>query len=154
MKHYSFHTFSSLHFHTFSWRSTLTLPQILGFNFVYCQCLPEYNSKHWRYTKGGLCFFLDVTLSYDHCLNLLQSAEEFVIFLVFQHNGSPLTDTFLQTKYGLWRKALPRSWKNKVPLVVQWSRPFCFCCRGSPSGEGSIPGRGRSWSDSNNPPKW
>ena len=37
-----------------------------------------------------------------------------------------------------------------------WSsgQDLCFRCRGSPSGEGSNPGRGRSWSDPNNPPKW
>ena len=89
MKHYSFHTFSSLHFHTFSWRSTLTLPQILGFNFVYCQCLPEYNSKHWRYTKGGLCCFLNDTLSYYHCSNLFYLPKSLFFFLFSNTMAAP-----------------------------------------------------------------
>ena len=46
--------------------------------------------------------------------------------------------------------------ESPAPITVQWSsgQDLCFRCRGSPSGKGSHPGRGRSWSDPKNPPKY
>ena len=60
----------------------------------------EKNSQYWRYTKGGLSYFITFTFSCLECLNFASILSLF-FFLFFIHNGSPLTDcTLLQTKYG------------------------------------------------------
>ena len=80
--------------------TTLTVLEFLGFNLVYCQYMPEYNSKHW-----GLLLLLRCHTFLLFLLEFVLSSEDFDLFLVFQHNGS-LWLTVQCTLYSFCRQSM------------------------------------------------
>ena len=103
--------------------TTLTVLEFLGFNLVYCQYMPEYNSKHW-----GLLLLLRCHTFLLFLLEFVLSSEEFLLFLVFQHNGAASDSLYSFCRQSIdyhivvhtTQKIHTKVWCSTLPLNFMW----------------------------------
>ena len=94
--------------------------------------------SHFLIITAWICFYLPKSL---------------LFFLFSNTMAAPWLTRFCRQSMDCGGKPCP----DHGSIRYHWwssGQDLCFWCSGSPSGEGSIPGRGRIWSDLNNPPKW